>query len=56
MPQGEFKIDITFLVDSEGILTVKATDLNSNKTYELVLEGASGLTPEELQKLSGDLM
>ncbi len=52
MPQGEFKIDITFLVDSEGILTVKATDLSSEKTYELVLEGASGLTPEELKKLS----
>ena len=54
MPQGEFKIDITFLVDSEGILTVKATDLSSEKTYELVLEGASGLTPEELKKLSSN--
>ncbi len=52
MAQGEFKVDITFLVDTEGILTVKAIDLNSDKTYELVLEGASGLTAEELKKLS----
>jgi len=52
LPQGDFKIDVTFLVDSEGILTVEATDLTTEKTYTLVLEGASGLTSEELKKLA----
>jgi molecular chaperone DnaK len=52
LPQGEFKIDVTFLVDSEGILTVEATEIDSEKTYKLILEGTSGLTANELEKLA----
>ena len=52
MLQGEFKIDVTFIIDSEGILTVEALETETNKTYSLVLEGSSGLTARELEELS----
>ncbi len=51
MSQGEFKVNIRFIVNSEGILTVEATDLFSNKTYNLVLKGTSSLSDSELSQI-----
>ncbi len=55
LPQGEFKIDVKFLVDSEGILTVEAIDVSSGKSYKLILEGMSGLSEEELKNITSRL-
>lgn len=51
LPQGEFKVNVKFIVNSEGILKVEATNLETQETYNLIIEGTSGLSPEEIEKL-----
>ncbi len=50
LPIGEFRINIKFIVSSEGILKLEATDLQTLKKYKLILKGTSSLSEAELQE------
>ncbi len=51
LPMGEVKINVKFIVNSEGILKVEATNLKTNETHNLVIEGTSGLSANEIKEL-----
>ena len=45
------KIEVTFEIDSNGILSVMAKDEDSGISKYLTLEGSSSLTSDQIQKL-----
>ncbi len=51
LPQGEFKVNVRFIINSEGILRVEATNLHTGEIHDLTIEGSSGITSDELKKL-----
>ncbi len=51
LPMGEVKINVKFIVNSEGILKVEATNMKTNETHNLVIEGTSGLSADEIKEL-----
>jgi molecular chaperone DnaK len=50
MPQ----IEVTFDIDANGILNVKAKDKASNKEQSIKIEASSGLSKEEVEKMQKD--
>ncbi len=50
-PKGIPKIDVTFEIDSNGIVKVSAVDKATGQTQQLVVEPSSGLTPQEIEKM-----
>ena len=54
MPRGVPKIQVTFEVDANGILTVKALDENTGVEKSLTLSGSSSLTDNDLKKMLKD--
>jgi len=54
LPRGQAKIDVTFSVDANGILSVKAEDLISGKEKEVTISGSSSLTAEEISRMLAD--
>lgn len=50
-PRGIPQIEVTFDIDSNGILTVKAKDKATNKEQSVRIEGSSGLSKEEIEKM-----
>lgn len=53
-PRGMPQVEVTFDVDANGILNVKATDKASGKEQSVRIEAASGLSQEEIQKMKDD--
>ncbi len=53
-PRGIPQVEVTFDVDANGILNVKATDKASGKTQTIRIEASSGLTPEDIEKMQKD--
>lgn len=53
-PRGIPQIEVTFDVDANGILSVKAIDKATNKENSIRIEGSSGLTEEEIEKMKAD--
>ncbi len=51
LPMGEVKINVKFIVNSEGILKVEATNMKTNETHNLVIEGTSGLSADAIKEL-----
>jgi len=49
-PAGKPRIEVTFHIDTDGIVNVSAKDLNSDKEQSITVEGHSGLSDEELQR------
>jgi molecular chaperone DnaK len=49
-PRGMPQIEVTFDIDSNGILHVTAKDKNSGKEQKISIEGSSGLSDEEIEK------
>lgn len=54
MPRGQAKIDVTFSVDANGILSVKAIDLISEKETGVTISGSSSLSAEEIARMLTD--
>lgn len=52
-PRGEVKIDVTFEIDSEGIVSVSALNQESGARQQITVAASGGLTPEELEALVG---
>ena len=50
-PRGVPKIQVTFSVDAEGLLSVEAIDLGTNRSQTVAVTPASGLTQEQVDKL-----
>ncbi len=51
MPAGLPKIEITFMLDADGILKVSAKELRSGVEQKIVVKPQYGLTDEELEKM-----
>ena len=50
-PRGVPQIEVTFDIDANGIVNVKAKDLGTGKEQSVTIQGGSGLTEEEIQKM-----
>ena len=50
-PRGMPQIEVSFDVDSDGILNVKAIDKATNKEQSIRIEASSGLSDEEIEKM-----
>ena len=53
-PRGMPQIEVSFDVDANGILSVKAKDKASGKEQSIRIEARSGLTEEEIKKMQAD--
>ena len=49
--RGEPRIQVTFSLDVNGILTVTAKDLDTNKEQHITISNSSGLTKEEIDRM-----
>lgn len=49
-PRGVPQIEVTFDLDANGILNVKAVDKATAKTQSIIIKGAVSLTDEEVEK------
>jgi len=53
-PRGVPQIEVTFDVDANGILNVKAVDKASGKEQSIRIEASSGLSDEDIEKMTKD--
>ena len=53
-PRGTPQIEVTFDIDANGILHVSAKDLGTNKTQHITIQGSSGLSKDEIEKMQKD--
>jgi molecular chaperone DnaK len=53
-PRGMPQVEVTFDVDANGILNVKAMDKASGKVQSIRIEASSGLTEADIQKMRDD--
>jgi len=51
-PRGGPQIEVTFDIDSNGILHVSAKDQGTGKEHKIKIEGSSGLSKEEVEKMT----
>ena len=52
-PAGGPRIEVSFEIDTDGIVSVHAKDMKTNKTQSITVEGTSGLSEEELARAVG---
>lgn len=50
-PRGVPKIEVTFDIDANGILTVSARDLATGREQKITITASTGLTEEEIQRM-----
>jgi len=53
-PRGVPQIEVTFDIDANGILHVSAKDLGTGKDQKITIQGSSGLTKEEVERMTKD--
>ncbi len=53
-PRGVPQIEVTFDIDANGILNVKAKDLGTGKEQHITITASSGLSKEEIEKMMKD--
>ena len=53
-PRGVPQIEVSFDIDANGILNVKAKDKGTGKEQSVRIEGSSGLTDEEKKRMTAD--
>lgn len=53
-PRGMAQVEVTFDIDSNGILTVSAVDKQSGKSQNIVIKDSSGLSTEEIERAKAD--
>ena len=51
---GEPQIEVTFDLDANGVLNVSAKDLGTGKQNTIRIEGSSGISPEEVERMRRD--
>lgn len=50
-PRGIPQIEVTFDIDANGIVNVKAKDLGTNKEQSITIKSSSGLSDEEIERM-----
>jgi len=53
-PRGMPQVEVTFDVDASGILTVKAKEKTTNKEQSIRIEGSTGLSKEDIERMQSD--
>ncbi|MCX6762008.1 MAG: molecular chaperone DnaK [Candidatus Moranbacteria bacterium] len=53
-PRGIPQVEVTFDIDANGILNVKAKDKATNKEQSIRIEASTGLSKEEIEKMKKD--
>jgi molecular chaperone DnaK len=53
-PRGVPQIEVKFDIDANGILNVSATDKASGKTQNITIQGSTGLSDDEVEKMKKD--
>ena len=51
-PRGTPQIEVTFDIDANGILHVSAKDLGTGKDQKITIQGSSGLSKEEVERMT----
>ena len=51
-PRGVPQIEVTFDIDANGIVNVRAKDLGTNKEQSITIQSSSGLSEEEIERRS----
>ena len=50
-PRGMPQIEVTFKIDANGILNVSATDKATGKSQHITIQGSSGLSEDEIERM-----
>ena len=50
-PRGIPQIEVTFDIDKNGIVNVRAKDLGTNKEQTITIKSSSGLSDEEIEQM-----
>lgn len=50
-PRGVPQIEVTFDIDANGIVHVRAKDLGTNKEQSITIQSSSGLSEEEIERM-----
>ncbi len=50
-PKGAVRIEVTFQISADGIVSVYARDLETNRCQSVTVTASSGLTNEEIQRM-----
>jgi molecular chaperone DnaK len=53
-PRGLPQVEVSFDLDTNGILTVKATEKTTGKVQSIRIEGSTGLSKEDIEKMKAD--
>jgi len=53
-PRGVPQIEVTFDIDADGVVKVKAMDLGSGRVQEIRVTASSGLSENEIERLVGE--
>lgn len=53
-PRGTPQIEVSFDIDANGILNVKATDKQTGKVQSIRIEASSGLSEDDVQRMQRD--
>jgi molecular chaperone DnaK len=53
-PRGVPQVEVTFDIDANGIINVSAQDKASKKEQKIVIQGGTGLSKEEIDKMVKD--
>jgi molecular chaperone DnaK len=53
-PRGVPQIEVTFDIDANGMLSVKAKDNSTGKEQSIKIEGSSGMSDDEIEKMQKD--
>ena len=51
-PRGAPQIEVTFDIDANGILHVSAKDLGTGREQKITIQGSSGLSKDEVDKMT----
>ena len=53
-PRQVPQVEVTFEIDANGVLSVSAKDLGTGKQQQIRIEGASGMSKDEVEKMKRD--
>ena len=51
-PRGEVKVDVTFSISADGIVSVSARNLESDREQKITVTASSGLSEEEIRQMA----
>ena len=54
LPAGVPRIEVTFLIDANGILNVAARDMRTGETQSIAVKPSYGLTDDEVERMIGE--